>query len=30
VSDGYVAVTPLQLDLTHHASLGELAGRYAA
>jgi 5'-nucleotidase len=28
VSDGYVAVTPLQLDLTHHASLGALAGRY--
>ena len=30
VSEGYIAVTPLQLDLTHHASLGNLAGRYAA
>lgn len=30
VSEGYVAVTPLQLDLTHHAALGQLAGRYAA
>ena len=30
VSEGYVAVTPLQLDLTHHASLGALAERYAA
>jgi 5'-nucleotidase len=30
VSDGYVAVTPLQLDLTHHASIGALAERYAA
>ena len=29
VSDGYVSVTPLQLDLTHHASLGSLAERYA-
>ena len=29
VSEGYVAVTPLQLDLTHHASLGALAERYA-
>ncbi|WP_133366588.1 5'/3'-nucleotidase SurE [Qipengyuania sediminis] len=29
VSEGYVAVTPLQLDLTHHASLGALAARYA-
>jgi 5'-nucleotidase len=28
VGDGYVAVTPLQLDLTHHASLGSLAERY--
>lgn len=28
VNDGYVAVTPLQLDLTHHASLGTLAERY--
>ena len=30
VSDGYIAVTPLQLDLTHHASIGTLAERYAA
>jgi 5'-nucleotidase len=29
VSEGYVAVTPLHLDLTHHASLGALAERYA-
>ena len=29
VAQGYVAVTPLQLDLTHHASLAALAGRYA-
>ena len=28
VADGYVAVTPLHLDLTHEASLAELAGRY--
>ncbi len=30
VSEGYVAVTPLQLDLTHHAALGALAERYTA
>jgi 5'-nucleotidase len=30
VSEGYVAVTPLHLDLTHHASIGALAERYAA
>jgi 5'-nucleotidase len=30
VSDGYVAVTPLQLDLTHHAAIGTLAERYHA
>ena len=30
VNDGYVSVTPLQLDLTHHASLGKLAESYAA
>jgi len=30
VSEGYVAVTPLQLDLTHHASIGALAESYAA
>ena len=29
IQDGYVAVTPLQLDLTHDASLAELAGRFA-
>lgn len=28
VGDGYIAITPLQLDLTHHASLGLLASRY--
>ncbi|RKF21056.1 5'/3'-nucleotidase SurE [Altericroceibacterium spongiae] len=25
ISEGYISVTPLQLDLTHHASLGSLA-----
>jgi len=29
VNDGYVSITPLQLDLTHHASLGTLAERFA-
>lgn len=28
VNDGFVSVTPLQLDLTHHASIGVLAGRF--
>ncbi|QSB45839.1 5'/3'-nucleotidase SurE [Altererythrobacter sp. FM1] len=28
IDDGYIAVTPLQLDLTHHSSLGALAERY--
>lgn len=28
IDDGYVAVTPLQLDLTHHSSIGTLAERY--
>jgi 5'-nucleotidase len=28
IQDGYVSVTPLQLDLTHDASLADLAGRY--
>jgi 5'-nucleotidase len=28
IADGYVAVTPLQLDFTHLASLGPLAARY--
>ena len=30
VSEGYISVTPLQLDLTHHASIGVLAESYAA
>jgi 5'-nucleotidase len=30
VNEGYVSVTPLQLDLTHHASIGSLAESYAA
>ncbi len=29
IQDGYISVTPLQLDLTHNASLAELAGRFA-
>ena len=29
VADGYIAVTPLQLDFTHHAAIGALAGRFA-
>jgi 5'-nucleotidase len=28
IADGYVSVTPLQLDFTHEASLAEIAGRY--
>ena len=28
IADGFVSVTPLQLDLTHNASLMELAGRF--
>jgi len=28
IDEGYVAVTPLQLDLTHHASLASLGERY--
>ncbi|MBW8786032.1 MAG: 5'/3'-nucleotidase SurE, partial [Novosphingobium sp.] len=28
IADGYVAVTPLQLDFTHHASLGPLGERF--
>lgn len=28
VNDGYVSVTPLQLDFTHHASIGLLAERF--
>jgi 5'-nucleotidase len=30
VSDGHVSITPLQLDLTHHASIGLLAEAYGA
>jgi 5'-nucleotidase len=29
VGDGYIAVTPLQLDMTHRESLGALKGAYA-
>jgi len=29
IDEGYVSVTPLQLDLTHHASLDALAGRFS-
>ena len=29
IQDGYVSVTPLQLDLTHNASLAQLAERFA-
>jgi len=28
IQDGYVSVTPLQLDLTHDPSLAQLASRY--
>ena len=28
INEGFVSVTPLQLDLTHHASLGELGERF--
>jgi 5'-nucleotidase len=28
IADGYIAVTPLQVDLTHYPSLDALAGRY--
>ncbi|MGB7369936.1 5'/3'-nucleotidase SurE [Erythrobacter sp.] len=28
IDEGYIAVTPLQLDLTHHSSLGPMAERY--
>ena len=30
IADGFVSVTPLQLDFTHDASLGPLAGLYPA
>ncbi|MBM3595803.1 MAG: 5'/3'-nucleotidase SurE [Alphaproteobacteria bacterium] len=29
IADGFIAVTPLQVDLTHYSSLDTLAGRYA-
>jgi 5'-nucleotidase len=29
VSEGYIAVTPLHVDLTHHASIGTLAESFA-
>ncbi|MBD2842743.1 5'/3'-nucleotidase SurE [Erythrobacter rubeus] len=28
IDDGYIAVTPLQLDLTHHSSLDAMAARF--
>lgn len=28
VNEGYVSVTPLQLDLTHHSAIGDLAERF--
>ncbi|QKG72037.1 5'/3'-nucleotidase SurE [Erythrobacter mangrovi] len=28
IDEGYISVTPLHLDLTHHASLGAMAERY--
>ncbi|PZQ55501.1 MAG: 5'/3'-nucleotidase SurE [Novosphingobium pentaromativorans] len=30
IAEGYIAVTPLQLDLTHDASLAQIASRYEA
>lgn len=30
VEDGFIAVTPLQLDLTHHSAISDLADRFAA
>lgn len=29
IDEGYISVTPLELDLTHHDSLGALEGRYS-
>jgi 5'-nucleotidase len=29
IDDGYIAVTPLQLDLTHYSTIGVLADRFA-
>jgi len=28
IDEGYISVTPLQLDLTHHSSLDNIAGRF--
>ena len=30
IADGYVAVTPLQLDLTHHAAIGQMGEAFAS
>lgn len=30
IAEGYIAVTPLQLDLTHDASMAQIASRYEA
>ena len=30
IDEGYISVTPLQLDLTHHSSLGALADRFTS
>ena len=30
IADGFISVTPLQVDLTHYPSLDTLAGRYAS
>lgn len=30
IDDGYIAVTPLQLDLTHYSTIGVLADRFGA
>ena len=29
IEEGFVAVTPLQLDLTHYSTIGILADRFA-
>jgi 5'-nucleotidase len=30
IDEGYISVTPLHLDLTHHSSLGNIADRFSA
>ena len=30
VEDGYISVTPLQVDLTHYSAMDTLAGRFSA